>query len=84
VNYIERAKIDAMLRILRDLETLGFYGIAVDEPHRYVEARLDEALRTSFAPKAALKHVTASRPEYLPTIETVRASLAQGRAPSAL
>jgi hypothetical protein len=84
MNYIERAKIDAILRILRDLETLGAYGTNVATPHRYMEATLDELLRTSFAPKAALKHVTASRPEYLPTIETVRASLAQGGAPSAL
>lgn len=79
MNYIERAKLDAILRILRDLEMLdAYYGIAVDDPHFYMANKLDEALRASGTPKTVLKHICASRPEYSPSVASLQVLHAKG------
>jgi hypothetical protein len=80
VNYIERAKIDAILRILRDLEMLDSHGVAVDDPHFYMATKLDEALRASGTPKVVLKHICASRPEYSPSVASLQVLHAKGAA----
>jgi hypothetical protein len=78
MNYIERAKIDAILRTLRDLEMLDAYGVAVDDPHFYMTIKLEEALRASATPKVVLKHICASRPEFSPSVATLQAAHAKG------
>jgi len=78
MNYIERAKIDAILRTLRDLEMLDSYGVAVDDPHFYMTTKLDEALRASATPKVVLKHICAARPEYSPSVASLQAVHAKG------
>lgn len=80
MNYIERAKIDAMLRILRDLEMLDSYGVAVDDPHFYMTTKLDEALRASGSPKTVLKHICAARPEYSPSVASLQVLHTKGAA----